>query len=212
MDRTDWWRHLDPVLTAPLRETWIPVGSPGFAGPDKARWGRLLDEQFAPDGWRAVRSRNAVTRRRHDHRVRRRVHRVSPGGLVEERRPQRGRGTGQDRRGAADGVGQAPARRRVWRAYLGAHRLGNPREPRAHADRRSTNSSRSRGVSTVPVDPLTVGQRTKRSRWRPRDPAVRRSTGRAGRASRAGSARRSLTVGHRDGAVRSPVSMRRENR
>ena len=52
MDRTDWWRHLDPVLTAPLRETWIPVGSPGFAGPYKARWGRLLDERFAQDGWR----------------------------------------------------------------------------------------------------------------------------------------------------------------
>ena len=52
----------------------------------------------------------------HDHRVRRRVHRVSPGGLVAERRPRRGRGTGQGRRGAADGVGQAPARRRVWRA------------------------------------------------------------------------------------------------
>ncbi len=52
MDRTDWWRHLDPVLTAPLRETWIPVGSPGFAGPDKAPWRRLLDERFAPDGWR----------------------------------------------------------------------------------------------------------------------------------------------------------------
>ncbi len=52
MDRNDWWRHLDPVLTAPLRETWIPVGSPGFAGPDKARWRRLLDERFASDGWR----------------------------------------------------------------------------------------------------------------------------------------------------------------
>ncbi len=52
MDRTDWWRHLDPVLTAPLRETWIPVGSPGFAGPDKARWRRLLDERFTSDGWR----------------------------------------------------------------------------------------------------------------------------------------------------------------
>jgi hypothetical protein len=52
MDRTDWWRHLDPVLTAPLRETWIPVGSPGFAGADKAPWRLLLDERFTPDGWR----------------------------------------------------------------------------------------------------------------------------------------------------------------
>lgn len=52
MDRTDWWRHLDPVLTAPLHETWIPVGSPGFAGPDKAPWRRLLDERFTSDGWR----------------------------------------------------------------------------------------------------------------------------------------------------------------
>jgi hypothetical protein len=52
MDRTDWWRHLDPVLVAPLRQTWIPVGSPGFAGAEKTRWRRLLDERFTPDGWR----------------------------------------------------------------------------------------------------------------------------------------------------------------
>ncbi|HET9755276.1 MAG TPA: hypothetical protein VFP66_02140 [Candidatus Limnocylindrales bacterium] len=52
MDRTDWWRHLDPVLTAPLLETWIPVGSPGFAGAEKAPWRRLLDERFTPNGWR----------------------------------------------------------------------------------------------------------------------------------------------------------------
>ena len=52
MDRTDWWRHLDPVLSALLRATWIPVGSPGFAGAEKARWRQLLDDRFTPDGWR----------------------------------------------------------------------------------------------------------------------------------------------------------------
>ena len=52
MDRTDWWRRLDPALTASLQEIWIPAASPGFAGPDKARWRAVLDERFAPDGWR----------------------------------------------------------------------------------------------------------------------------------------------------------------
>ena len=52
MDRTDWWRSLDPALQAPLQEIWIPVGSPGFAGPDKARWRAVLDQRFEPDGWR----------------------------------------------------------------------------------------------------------------------------------------------------------------
>ena len=52
MDRTDWWRHLDPAVTAPLDEIWIAVGSPGFAGPAKTPWRALLDERFTADGWR----------------------------------------------------------------------------------------------------------------------------------------------------------------
>lgn len=52
MDRTDWWRRLDAEQIGPLREVWIPVGSPGFAGPAKRRWRALLDERFAADGWR----------------------------------------------------------------------------------------------------------------------------------------------------------------
>jgi hypothetical protein len=52
MDRTDWWRHLDPAVTAPLHEVWIPVGSPGFAGASKSRWRSLLDGRFGADGWR----------------------------------------------------------------------------------------------------------------------------------------------------------------
>lgn len=52
MDRTDWWRRLDPALTEPLRESWIAVGSPGFAGADKARWRAVLDDRFGEDGWR----------------------------------------------------------------------------------------------------------------------------------------------------------------
>jgi hypothetical protein len=31
MDRTDWWTHLDPAVAAHLAETWIPVGTPGYA-------------------------------------------------------------------------------------------------------------------------------------------------------------------------------------
>ncbi len=52
MDRTDWWRRLDASFVAPLRDTWIPVGSPGFAGAAKARWRAFLDDRFGPDCWR----------------------------------------------------------------------------------------------------------------------------------------------------------------
>jgi hypothetical protein len=52
MDRTDWWTHLDPLLTAPLAELWIPVGVPGFAGAAKGRWRAVLDERFGAGGWR----------------------------------------------------------------------------------------------------------------------------------------------------------------
>jgi hypothetical protein len=52
MDRTDWWRQLEPELAAPLDEIWIPVGSPGFAGPSKQRWKATLDRRFTGDGWR----------------------------------------------------------------------------------------------------------------------------------------------------------------
>jgi hypothetical protein len=52
MDRTDWWRRLEPELARPLEEIWLPVGSPGFAGPEKPRWKTLLDERFTSSGWR----------------------------------------------------------------------------------------------------------------------------------------------------------------
>jgi hypothetical protein len=52
MDRTDWWRRLDPGLAALLQAIWLPVGSPGFAGPAKARRRTVLDERFGHDGWR----------------------------------------------------------------------------------------------------------------------------------------------------------------
>jgi hypothetical protein len=32
--------------------TWIPVGTPGFAGDAKPRWREVLDERFGADGWR----------------------------------------------------------------------------------------------------------------------------------------------------------------
>jgi hypothetical protein len=52
MDRTDWWGGLDPALARPLGEIWLPVGSPGYAGPAKARWREVLDQRFTADGWR----------------------------------------------------------------------------------------------------------------------------------------------------------------
>jgi hypothetical protein len=35
-----------------LGEVWLPVGTPGFAGADKARWRAVLDARYGPDGWR----------------------------------------------------------------------------------------------------------------------------------------------------------------
>ena len=52
MDRTDWWRSIDPGSRSSLEEVWIAVGSPGFAGGVKHRWRSILDERFGPDGWR----------------------------------------------------------------------------------------------------------------------------------------------------------------
>ena len=52
MDRTDWWRGLPPDQLEPLTRVWIPVGSPGWAGPAKDHWRRVLDDRFTKDGWR----------------------------------------------------------------------------------------------------------------------------------------------------------------
>lgn len=43
---------LDDAARAQLAATWIPVGTPGFAGTDKARWTATLDRRFGADGWR----------------------------------------------------------------------------------------------------------------------------------------------------------------
>lgn len=48
----DWWERLDPALIEPLRDIWIAVGTPGFAGASKARWGEILDARFGTGGWR----------------------------------------------------------------------------------------------------------------------------------------------------------------
>jgi hypothetical protein len=52
MDRTDWWRSLDPEGTIALERIWIPVGAPGFSGAAKAERREVLDRRFTPDGWR----------------------------------------------------------------------------------------------------------------------------------------------------------------
>ncbi|MEW5991497.1 MAG: hypothetical protein AB1736_09170 [Chloroflexota bacterium] len=52
MDRSDWWMALPRTAFDALGQTWIPVGAPGFAGLEKARWRDLLDGRFGPDGWR----------------------------------------------------------------------------------------------------------------------------------------------------------------
>jgi len=52
MDEQAWWQALEPSAAAALAETWIPVGLPGFAGPEKHRRAALMDERFGADGWR----------------------------------------------------------------------------------------------------------------------------------------------------------------
>ncbi|OGO55511.1 MAG: hypothetical protein A2V84_03360 [Chloroflexi bacterium RBG_16_70_13] len=52
MDRSDWWTTLPGPALEALGETWIPIGAPGFAGREKARWRSLLDARFGADGWR----------------------------------------------------------------------------------------------------------------------------------------------------------------
>ena len=52
MDRSAWWNRLDAAGGALIAETWIAVGTPGFAGPAKARWQAVLDKRFGSDGWR----------------------------------------------------------------------------------------------------------------------------------------------------------------
>jgi hypothetical protein len=52
MDPSDWWTALDGAAAASLTDTWIPVGTPGFAGDAKARWRETLDGRFGADGWR----------------------------------------------------------------------------------------------------------------------------------------------------------------
>jgi hypothetical protein len=52
MDRADWWTAIDATAAGLLADTWIPVGTPGFAGDAKARWRETLDGRFGADGWR----------------------------------------------------------------------------------------------------------------------------------------------------------------
>ncbi|MCI0582223.1 MAG: hypothetical protein L0227_04880 [Chloroflexi bacterium] len=52
MDRSNWWTALPAAAGEALAATWIPVGAPGFAGREKARWRAHLDGRFGPDGWR----------------------------------------------------------------------------------------------------------------------------------------------------------------
>jgi hypothetical protein len=52
MDRASWWAALDPETMGLLSDTWIPVGTPGFAGDAKYRWGLILGDRYGADGWR----------------------------------------------------------------------------------------------------------------------------------------------------------------
>lgn len=52
MSAYDWTEALGDAGGRALAETWIPVGSPGFAGDSKARRKELLDGRFGADGWR----------------------------------------------------------------------------------------------------------------------------------------------------------------
>jgi hypothetical protein len=52
MDAASWWSALEPGARALLADTWIPVGTPGFAGDAKHRWRLVLTDRFGADGWR----------------------------------------------------------------------------------------------------------------------------------------------------------------
>ncbi|MEZ4595040.1 MAG: hypothetical protein R3D55_28445, partial [Chloroflexota bacterium] len=52
MDKTNWWQKIGPEQVDLLKAVWIPVGVPGFAGIDKARWQAVLDGRFGPQNWR----------------------------------------------------------------------------------------------------------------------------------------------------------------
>ncbi|MEO7230602.1 MAG: hypothetical protein ABIZ30_08435 [Candidatus Limnocylindrales bacterium] len=52
VNRATWWKALDSEASGQLAEVWIPVGTPGFAGVEKARWRSTLDGRFGADGWR----------------------------------------------------------------------------------------------------------------------------------------------------------------
>jgi len=52
MDTFGWWTELDAAAASLRAETWIPVGTPGFAGDAKRRWREVLDGRFGADGWR----------------------------------------------------------------------------------------------------------------------------------------------------------------
>ena len=51
MNKQNWWHEIDPS-PAMLARMWIPVGTPGFTGDQKARWQQVLDQRFGPAGWR----------------------------------------------------------------------------------------------------------------------------------------------------------------
>ena len=52
MDHTNWWQEIEPEQVELLKEVWIPVGVPGYAGIAKARWREVLDGRFGPSNWR----------------------------------------------------------------------------------------------------------------------------------------------------------------
>ncbi|MFT5196679.1 MAG: hypothetical protein ACI9EW_004098 [Cellvibrionaceae bacterium] len=51
MNRSNWWKNLDPKLVEPLGQVWIPVGLPGFSGDAKANRTAMLDQKYGAGGW-----------------------------------------------------------------------------------------------------------------------------------------------------------------
>lgn len=52
MDQTNWWQEIEPEQVELLKEVWIAVGVPGYAGIAKAQWREVLDGRFGPQNWR----------------------------------------------------------------------------------------------------------------------------------------------------------------
>jgi len=52
INQDNWWQAVTPAAQAALTQIWVPIGTPGYAGPQKRNWQQTLDGRFGADAWR----------------------------------------------------------------------------------------------------------------------------------------------------------------